>query len=420
MEFNFKKLNIIDICFFVLIMLQYLNCNLWGDNVSGHFVSCIIITIVLLVGIFLNKIKIYSKELVVIASLILPFYILGIVQCLAYENAQMLVRVGGAIFNVTAAYCVGVIVGFIRFTQILRWLMLANIVIMITTVLFGDVIFDVSAQSAYSGGWFISWGIFRFPVVLGSWDIGIDTFRCGGLFFHPNCFGLMATVGVIGLSYIACPLREKIFWWVIYAISFIISESRASILFVMTFYIFRNIFSTTTIRALIVNVFFISLSIIIGYSLLTLRSGDVSNADYTSGRTELMDIVLYVYSSGLDIQKYIGIGIGNATQYLQVATGMNIPLDNSYIPLLLEQGILGLFVWLLILACFFCYGIYVSNWKFTLPYLIGMLVYSIFEHEFSLDVYSLHWLVYFFCLVSHANRSHILKECVIGKKNCNG
>ena len=105
----------------------------------------------------------------------------------------------------------------------------------------------------------------------------------------------------------------------------------------------------------------------------------------------------------LDINKILGIGIGNATEYLMVLTGMNIPLDNSYIPLLLEMGIIGGSVWILVLVGFFFYSMYMSNGKYSIPFLIGILAYSIFEHEFSMDIYSLHWLVYFLSCISNKN-----------------
>lgn len=405
MRFRLNKLEIRDIIFFFLLLFQYLMCSISGFKVSGHMASCLIIVVWLIAGLCLKKIQMRKIELDILIIIILPFVLLGIVQCLYYANPEIIIRCAGVFFNVITAYAISKYIGFVKFAMMLRFLTLINIVLIVSTVCFGDVIIDLSSKGMFSSGLFISWSILKFPVFLGSWDIGVETFRCGGLFGHPNGFGLMAAVGIIGMAYENDRLEKKIFWWSVFLLSFFISESRAGFLFVMTFYLFRNLCSRKiTPKSLLANVLFLFLFMILSIFLLTLRSNNqLSDVDVTSGRSELMDIVYSAYASGLDINKLLGIGIGNATEYLKVMIGMNIPLDNSYIPLLLEMGIVGGSVWILVLVGFFFYSMYMSERKYSVPFFIGMLVYSIFEHEFSMDIYSLHWLVYFLSCISNKN-----------------
>ncbi len=404
MRIQLTQLNLKDLVFFFLVMLQYLMCSISGYKVSGHLMSCVVIVLLLVGGLCYKKIQIGKMELNVLIALILPFVILGIVQCLYYANPEMIIRSAGVFFNVMAAYTISKYIGFSKFAMMLRFLVLINVILVFTTVILGNVTIDLSAKSMFSSGVFISWSVFRFPVFLGAWDIGIDTFRCGGLFGHPNGFGLMSAIGIIGLSYTKSNFKKKVFWWLIFSLSFFVSESRASVLLVVTFYLLKTIISGSfTYRKMFFNTLFLSLSILLGISLLTLRSDQVGEVDVTSGRDELMGIVYSSWASGLDISKLIGIGIGNATDYLKILTGMNIPLDNSYIPLLLEMGIVGGTVWMLVLVGVFLYSLHLSGWKYSMPFLIGILVYSMVEHEFSLDIYSLHWLVYFLSCISNKN-----------------
>ena len=137
-------------------------------------------------------------------------------------------------------------------------------------------------------------------------------------------------------------------------------------------------------------------------SLSTLRDDSV-NADITSGRAELLGIALSNFSSALDTTKLMGVGLGNAGTYLMSQYGFDIPIDNAYVLLLLEIGYLGTLFWMGILLFLIYYTkkhseMRVSEW---LPFFISLFIYSLFEHGLSLDLYSLHWMVFLYFMISY-------------------
>lgn len=83
--------------------------------------------------------------------------------------------------------------------------------------------------------------------------------------------------------------------------------------------------------------------------------------------------------------------------------GFDIPIDNAYVLLLLEIGYLGTFLWVSILFFLIYYAkkhseMPIYEW---LPFFISLFVYSLFEHGLSVDLYSLHWMVFLYFMISY-------------------
>ncbi|WP_211221532.1 O-antigen ligase family protein [Selenomonas ruminantium] len=337
--------------------------------------------------------------------LMFPIISFGMIQCLLLKDSSILIRCIGAFANIITACCISKSIGFLKFSSILRKLTLINIIIVLTVVFCGTLEIDVSNMDK-GEVFYLSWGIFKISVVPGSWS-GIDIVRSGGLFGHPNLFGLMSAIGIIGLAYEKKDYRMKWLWWIVFVISFIISESRASILFVMTFYLFNNVLSNDSVTSKKIKIILmLLLFVFLGIILVSLRSNDTS--DITSGRMDIWELVYSIYNSGLDINMLFGIGIGKSSEYLTLVTGSFIPVDNSYIPLLLEMGIIGLGMWLSVLILFFFYASSIGTWRMHVSFLAGVIAYSFLEHELSLDLYSLHWLVYYLTLLSIQEKKNTL------------
>jgi hypothetical protein len=204
--------------------------------------------------------------------------------------------------------------------------------------------------------------------------------RLGGLFGHPNLYGMLAAIAMIAMAYEkGMTRRRKAFWWLIFALSFFFSASRACVLFVLVFYLVRRFLQPQrTARARAENLALLLGALLLGASLLVMRNA----ADVTSGRLELWGIALSEFLQQVQAGQYFGTGMGMAADYLYGLYGMPIAVDNSYLLPLLEIGLPCFGLWLAALLACWVMTVRQSGepLRACLPMLVGLLCYSVFEN----------------------------------------
>lgn len=384
-----------------LILLQYIAFSYSGIEVNGHRISGIFLGVIFAFQLFWGTLKLKSSDILLFILLFFPLCLWDIVQFFVIKDVGILIKASNLLFNVIAALVISKNVGFVKYTMALRYLMLCNVIIVIVAAFYGSLTLNPDIHSPYAPNLILSIYNCSFSAGLGSFS-SLETIRTGGLCGHPNQFGIMTVAAMVGLSYTQTSTKSKIFWWSVFLLSFIVSESRAAILFLIVFYLCKRIMEKKDLRSIIINSVLLLLAVIGMESLSTLRDDSV-NADITSGRAELLGIALSNFSSALDTTKLMGVGLGNAGTYLMSQYGFDIPIDNAYVLLLLEIGYLGTLFWMGILLFLIYYTkkhseMRVSEW---LPFFISLFIYSLFEHGLSLDLYSLHWMVFLYFMISY-------------------
>lgn len=382
-----------ELGYLAIIILLYSSFYSYGNVIALHKFGCVI-TIMLVFFCCRKKYIMHKNEFYIMLMLLFFLGFWGIMQIFVIHSISQVFRISSMLVNIITVFFLAKFIGFIRYTKILRWCMFINIVLIVWTLIMGEITQDMSTKNDFSWGWFITYRCFSFPILPDSSGLGF--FRCGGIFGHPNAFGMMSAIGMTGLVYQDESSWRKYLWWVLYIISFVITESRASLLLLIIFYIIKRLFvNNKNIRDIGVNMLSICIAIIISLSLATLRD-DSSNPDITSGRSYLFREAMSVYNSENFIESMIGVGVGNSNKYLYMQTNREIQVDNSYIPVLIDMGLIGSGIYFCILCLMFYAAYQTHRSNLFIAYFIGTIVYSLFENVFSLNTYSFFWLMMLF------------------------
>ncbi len=355
-----------------------------------------------MVYVFLKKIIIKKREIQLFLLLWLPTSCLLFVQFMYLHSLALIKTDILIVMNVSLAFIVNKVIGFPMYARLLRWMMLLNILFILFAVFAGNIMIDPTLAVPYGTSLFLSIFGIEMGISPGSW--GYDTVRIGGLFGHPNFYGVISMIGMIGLNFSNASVKVKALWWVVYFASFLASESRASILFLFSFFILSRIISKRTFKDILINFILLILSLIGALALANLRD-DSANADITSGRTGLMEIVWNSIMTNPDIFQLFGVGIGQGKNFILRDVGLLLPIDNAYFLTALECGLIGGFFFFLIwLFTWYHVGNHTelpcSIW---IPFLLGVLLYGLFEATLSMDIYarSFHWIVFLFFMLTY-------------------
>lgn len=367
-----------------------------------HILFNIFILGISAVYIYLEKIIVTKREIQLFLLLWLPSSFLILLQFL-YLHSLTLVKMDIIIaINILLAFLVNKVIGFSMYARLLRWMMLVNLLFIVFALFAGRIILDPSLANSYTTNLFLSIYGMEMAISPGSW--GYEAVRMGGLFGHPNTYGIISMIAMIGLVFSNARLRVKILWWIVYCASFIVSESRASILFLFVFYILWRVISKRTFKGIFVNLVILLSFATFAFFLMNLRDDSV-NADITSGRADLMEIVWNSIMTNPDSFQWFGVGIGQGGIFILRDVGLLLPIDNAYFLTALECGLIG--GTFFILLWFFtwyhvrkytsmpCY-IYIS-------FLVGILVYGLFEATLSMYTLkvSFHWIIFLFFMLTY-------------------
>ena len=398
-----KKDRLIGGFFLFVVIYEYLSFLYKGVDVGNHrlIINMFIIFIGIVYMIFSTRIlRISIKESRLILLFLIPITSLTLIQFFLFHQLDLLKSLLSVFTNIFLAFLINRYLGFLTYTKILRWLVFLNIFFILAVGLLGNIMIDDTVTEEYVSNLYMTWNDFSMVISPGAW--GEDTVRAGGLFGHPNTYGLMAAVGVIGLYYQKSTVKTRLFWWIVFFISFIPSESRASFLFLVTFYMIWRFFSQRRLFDVCINLFLLVSIFLVGVFLTTLRDDSV-DADITSGRADIMDSVLRSFTTSLDTVRLWGMGLGNVQQYLYHDIGLLLPIDNGYISLFIEFGIIGCFIFSSVLIYIWYYAQKNSFYKVRewLPFLCAVVIYSLFESDLSLTgiSISIYWIIFLFHMV---------------------
>lgn len=367
-----------------------------------HILFNICVLGISMIYIYLEKITVTKREIQLFFLLWLPSSFLILLQFL-YLHSLTLIKTDILItMNILFAFIVNKVIGFPMYARLLRWMMLFNLLFIIFAVFVGNIITDPALSTPYSFNLFLNIFGIEIGIFPGSW--GYDTVRVGGLLGHPNSYGIISMIAMVGLCFRDTKFRVKAFWWVVYCASFIASESRASILFLFIFYILWRVISKRTFKGALVNFVILLLFFVFSLFLMNLRD-DSANADITSGRTGLMEIVWNSIMTNPDVFQLFGVGIGQGKNFLLRDVGLLLPIDNAYFLTALECGLIGgILFFLLWLFTWYRMGKYTRlPVSVYLPFFIGIVIYGLFES--TLSIYSLnlslHWIVFLFFMLTY-------------------
>ncbi len=372
-----------------------------------HILFNICILGISMIYIYLEKITVTKREIQLFFLLWLPSSFLILLQFL-YLHSLTLIKTDILItMNILFAFIVNKVIGFPAYAKLLRWMMLFNILFILFAVFVGNITTDPALSTPYGFNLFLNIFGIEIGIFPGSWGYG--TVRVGGLLGHPNSYGIISMIAMIGLCFSDAKFRVKVFWWLVYCASFIASESRASILFLFIFYILWRVISKRAFKDTLVNFSILLLFFTLSLFLMNLRD-DSANADITSGRTGLMKIVWNSIMTNPDIFQLFGVGIGQGKNFLLRDVGLLLPIDNAYFLIALECGLIGgILFFLLWFFTWYRVGKYTSMpVSIYLPFFMGVVIYGLFESTLSICYLnlSLHWIIFLFFMLTYKKHDY--------------
>ncbi len=378
----------------MLLATQYLLIMYNGKNIAGIKYSGVAFFI-LFIYLLIRK-DLSTRIFKVILILLIPLEIYVLIQFFYMQDKILLGKAVYLIFNIALVGVISRKIELNDFFLIFRYSMFINIVFIIFMVFNGTLSYDASEASDFAkSGIMLTYQNISMPVFKGS--MIDDSVRCGGLFGHPNTFGLISGMAIIGLRFCKLKIKQYVWWIILFFISFLFTESRASLMMVFVFYLACSILNyNRSVMHKILCFLQIIVGIVGAVFLATLRGDDV-----TSGRDYLFSLVLNNFFSDIPIHQLLGIGYSCSVMYVSKIMGWIVPIDNSYIVNLIEFGIIGsIMLWGILLYIIYysirCSKVAIDVW---LPFWCGILCYSFFERAFSFDPESIPWMVFVFMLI---------------------
>lgn len=382
----------------LIVILFYLTSTTVGVvfPIAMHTLVCAGLVCMLGIGILLGRITITLRDIDICLCLLSPFVCIGLIQFFVIHELAGLKSLLIVVLNLGAALAVSKCFSWSLYTKALRWSILINIVLIAIVISLGTISFDSTIRTAYDSGLFMDWKNFHFPIMWGS--LMDEKVRIGGVFGHANTFGVVATMGMLGLYM----NKEKaggvsqIFWWLIFIISFILTESRASLLSLLGFIVANNMLQPwSNIKRVVKNIVIMAgvAVTIIGVAFMRFNE---NTGDITSGRSGIMDMVSDVIMNGLPITQLIGVGLGQGSLYLSQQYGFMIPIDNSYFKLLLELGGVGTIM--VVGTIGFLFWRYRNTTIFSKhtywAFVLAIVAHSFFEADFMINTLSFGWILF--------------------------
>lgn len=358
------------------------------------FVLGEIIAFSMFVASIVKKRMIGRNELLVILLCIMPVFLLSIIQFFYLKELTILKASVHHFLYIIEALVITRLCTIEEFTSSLRWWGVINLVVIVIWAIGGTI--DVLGDNPLVyGSLLLSYGGISFPFHMGTFDD--DFIRCGGLFGHPNGFGLLSAVGFVGVYFSNVSMKEKIAWLLVFVLSFFIHESRSAVLFVVVYFVlYRLLNQKKSVKNLFVNFSLITVFMILFQKLAYIR--DKTEMDITSGRIDLLEGIYQKFSSELEWNHLFGIGFGQAGNYVLTNFGRALPFDNSYLYMVVEQGYVGavIFLMMLFIAYYYCYRITNIRFAIWFSFFMAFLVHAILESDFEGDkfVYVLTVLFY--------------------------
>lgn len=343
-------------------------------------------------------------EIVLLAVLSIPSMIFFFVQSMVLQNIDCVKNGAGSILYLFTAYYIYKGIGVKKYFKYLFIFSGINILGIFIWITFGtpEVIpTPENGRSPYSyvlNFMTIKQSINYDMATVGNWFMKV---RFCGFTSNQNTIGICSALGMLYLTFIKLSTKKMIAAWLGFAVLLLLTQSRAAFLFVMVFYITRyammnNLLSKKMLKLLGL----ISGLFIVGLFLNSLRD---SGGDISSQRVFFMETLLKIYFDNNLLNQLFGIGHRQLHAFLWIDSGIDwLSPDNTYVPLLFENGIVGfgvLSICALFTAFYSCTrrrdGI-----KEGLPMILAIMALSFFERVWFISQSSYFYLIYAFYLTS--------------------
>lgn len=399
----------------VLMLMSFIYNNINMGKVLDQ-ISYIILLPMLFIFLIKNCNKIFMDDLILLAAFIIPIELILLVEFSLTDNMDLIKKAAFWGCKILVYYFLGRTVGFVKYTSILRIGSLISLLFVIMALIFGqyrtEFITNVNGLFLY----FMNIGVLIAP----GEDIGIslpttgdlNTPRIGGLFGHPNSWGIVSAFGFCGLFYKKTTIKQYVFWIVILLLVFIMTQSRGMLLFVLMFvFIYAYTRKSRQRKYHIIKAVIPIIVIFAFYGLLFMRDTYTDANSVSAGRLELLQTAWNDYMSMDIMYQLFGIGMGERSEYLFSHHGVAMALDNSYVPLFLEIGAVGAIVWIVALGL----GLYLfikkincgdsSRW---LPICGAVFVHSMVESTLLPGVpYGIPFYVFLFSSVNYLKQKNV-------------
>lgn len=395
---NYKEIDknaaVKHISIFLLVGIQHMAFLYHGRMVNVFNAAEVLSLFLFFLIFFQNKCGLGKKDFIVLSIISLPMLFWIIIQFYILHD-PLIFKAWGHFFAICiSAFVIVKLIGFFQFTAYLRWWCLIDLLLVVIFVVFGSIEILGVNKEVYGNMVVMFHGI-GFPFHLSLVDS--EFIRCGGIFAHPNGLGLLSAVGMTGLVSPNLSKKKKVIWFGIFIASFVVHESRSSVLFFGVYFIlYRLLQHNKSIKSKCIDLGILSGVLIAFYSLMYLR--DTSETDITSGRSALLSQIYQSFMGESNTIQFLGTGLGNAGNYVLHAFGRQIPFDGSYLFTLVELGYIGtaLFFIILLLVIFFA----ARKTKFPrtiwVPFICAFFLHAIFESDFSGDKFIYIATMFFF------------------------
>ncbi len=371
----------------------------FAENIPYTSFGRYLAIILLMFGIFFRNILIYKSELFVMAILIIMSALFFMIQSIAL-NDYMIIRNSLQYYTMllTMLFLVKTI-GYKKIINLFIIFTVANVILLAVWMMLGQIeIYEyrVLPFNPHIGISFMGLSMLFSAPDNSLVDLSYLHLRFSSFTENPNAFAFYAAVGFTGMfirkDYTK---REKRLCFLLFILVMIATQSRAAGLFALTFIASYRIIKLKSDYGKILYTFisvFSIFTLVIGMSLI--RDSD----EISSGRFDTWNYILDTYINGLDINILFGIGFNMLDVFLsKLSGGLHVPVDNSYIPFLLEVGVVGVVcLYSSIIICV----IYLKKSGFIddvlLAFFIAILCYSMVEKIFFLGIKSYVWMLYLF------------------------
>ena len=348
-----------------------------------------------------KKLLTHNDIVLLVALLIIPS-IWFIMEAAIAANVQ--------IFKTAIVYSLFIISGFTLYKccslaylcKILRIFVLVNLLLIPIWSINGKIEVYAPADPRLDRVRVLNWsGIYQKIIV---YKDGMQR-RFGGFTRNPNILGSLAFLGSIGLFVNKTMRSQKVLWAMTFIIALWLTQSRGT-LFLLA--IFAIVSALATIEKKAYRMLIISAMVGLGGIILALMSHLRLNDDITSGRLSHWRLAL----STLDSHSvWLGFGYNQSYGVLKKVLNVSYGIDNTYLTMLIEHGIIGalvLFACLLFAVMYAYHSAKVASKKKKAIYgafFLAWFVYSVFETTLYKNVFDQTFVTFFILDYSNGGNS---------------
>ncbi len=408
--FGNRLITLLDIA---LVLSSYLRVEPYSSEFDIVLPCRIYAFVRLLYFFFVRKMLPTKHESIILAALSIIPCAFFCVQSVALQSKANMIAGLGSVSYLLAGYYIYKYIGLKEYCKYLFWFSVVNIVGIVVWVLFGSPeIIPTPGNGRHTHIYALNFLSILQHVnyEISSFETAFLKVRFNGFTANSNALGFVGAFGMIYFSFIK--MTKKRWWYSIgtYAMILLLTQSRASFLFILIYYVTRQFFQAKiTISKIMQGTLIATVLVGGGWFLNSLRGG----GDITSQRLFFIETLWKLYWENDIISQLFGVGYRNLHAFLWSDSMINwLSPDNSYFPLLLENGAIG-FCILYGSVLFSIFYACTRNKKGIvegIPFLFALFAYSHFENCMFLGQNSYGYLAYLFYLTERPRNDYGLQK----------